>query len=121
MKKTIFIEKSYIVASIINVKSKYFKNDFVTFEELNYIAEQFQKKLNEQNFNVIILDNIDNDYFDISDVIRINKAKGLSLDSIICRYQGYLNSNVLFLIWNEKTTLDYLLKLRKPKVLVLKK
>lgn len=43
MKKTIFIEKSYIVASIINVKSKYFKNDFVTFEELNYIAEQFQK------------------------------------------------------------------------------
>ena len=47
MANTIFIEKSYIAASILNVKSKYLRKEFITLEELNYISNQFQKKLNE--------------------------------------------------------------------------
>ena len=108
MANTIFIEKSYIAASILNAKSKCLRKEFTTLEELNYISNQFQKKLNEQNFNAIILDKIDTDYFDVSDVIKINKSKGLSLESIINRYQGYLDLDILLLIWNKETILDYL-------------
>ena len=113
MENTIFIEKSYIAASILNVKSKYLRKEFITLEELNYISNQFQKKLNEQNFNAIILDRIDTDYFDVSDVIKINKSKGLSLESIIARYQGYLDLDILLLIWNKETIFDYLIELKK--------
>lgn len=108
MANTIFLEKSYIIASILNVKSKYLRKDFVTIEELNYISNQFQKKLNEENFDAIILDNIDLDYFDVSDVIKINKSQGLSLESVINRYQGYLDLDILLLIWNKETVLNYL-------------
>ena len=113
MENTIFIEKSYIAASILNFKSKYLRKEFITLEELNYISNQFQKKLNEQNFNAIILDRIDTDYFDVSDVIKINKSKGLSLESIIARYQGYLDLDILLLIWNKETIFDYLIELKK--------
>ncbi len=40
-------------------------------------------------------DRIDTDYFDISDVIKVNKSKALSLESIIARYQGYLYLDIL--------------------------
>lgn len=110
---SVFIEKSYIAALILNVKSKYLRKEFITLEELNYISNQFQKKLNEQNFNAIILDRIDTDYFDISDVIKINKSKGLSLESILTRYQGYLDLDILLLIWNKDTIFDYLSELKK--------
>ena len=113
MANTIFIEKSYIAASILNVKSKYLRKEFITLEELNYISNQFQKKLNEQNFNAIIFDRIDTDYFDISDVIKVNKSKGLSLESIIARYQGYLDLDILSLIWNKDTIFYYLVELKK--------
>ena len=113
MANTIFIEKSYIAASILNVKSKYLRKEFITLEELNYISNQFQKKLNEQNFNAIIFDEIDTDYFDISDVIKVNKSKGLSLESIIARYQGYLDLDILLLIWNKDTIFYYLVELKK--------
>ena len=113
MANTIFIEKSYIAASILNVKSKYLRKEFITLEELNYISNQFQKKLNEQNINAIIFDRIDTDYFDISDVIKVNTSKGLSLESIIARYQGYLDLDILLLIWNKDTIFYYLVELKK--------
>lgn len=108
MANTIFIEKSYIVASILNVKSECLRKEFITLEELNYISNQFQRKLNEQNFDAIILDKIDTDFFDVSDIIKINKSKGLSIESIINRYQGYLDLDILLLIWNKEIILDYL-------------
>ena len=48
MTKTVFLEKSYIVASILNFKNKYLNEDFVTFQELNYISNQIQKQINEE-------------------------------------------------------------------------
>lgn len=115
MLNTIFIEKSYIVSSILNAKSKHLRKEYITLEELNYISDCFQKKLNELNINAVILDKIDADYFDVSDVIKINKSKGLSLDSIINRYQGYLDLDILLLIWDEETILGYLSELKEIK------
>lgn len=113
MANQIYIEKSYIAASILNFKSKYLREEFITLEELSYVSNQFQKKLNEQNSSAIILDRINNDYFDISDVIKINRSNGLTLKSIITRYQGYLDLDILLLIWNEETICDYLRELQK--------
>ena len=108
MENTIFIEKSYIVSSILYFKRKFLGNNFVTIEELNYVSSKLEQDMNNHNINAIILDEIDNYYFDISDVIKVNVSNGLSLENLISRYQGYLSLEILSLIWNEKIILNYL-------------
>lgn len=108
MANKIFLEKSYILVSILNVKKKYFSQDFVTIKELNYISSKFQEKLNKQNYNVSILDKVDSEYFDGYDLIKVNESNGLSLESIIGYYYGYLDLSILYLIWDEEVILNYL-------------
>ncbi len=108
MENTIFIEKSYIVSSILYFKRKFLGKNFVTIEELNYVSSKLEQDMNNHNINAIILDEIDNYYFDISDVIKVNVSNGLSLENLISRYQGYLSLEILSLIWNEKIILNYL-------------
>lgn len=112
MENTIFIEKSYIVSSILYFKRKFLGNNFVTIEELNYVSSKLEQDMNNHNINAIILDEIDNYYFDISDVIKVNVSNGLSLENLISRYQGYLSLEILSLIWNEKIILNYLYKFK---------
>lgn len=108
MENTIFIEKSYIVSSILYFKREFLGNNFVTIEELNYVSSKLEQDMNNHNINAIILDEIDNYYFDISDIIKVNVSNGLSLENLISRYQGYLSLEILSLIWNEKIILNYL-------------
>lgn len=112
MENTIFIEKSYIVSSILYFKRKFLEKNFVTIEELNYVSSKLEQDMNNHNINAIILDEIDNYYFDISDVIKVNVSNGLSLENLISRYQGYLSLEILSLIWNEKIILNYLYKFK---------
>lgn len=116
MPKAVFLEKSYIVASILNFKNKYLNEDFVTFQELNYISNQIQKQINEQKLNAVILDNIDSDYFEISNVIIANRSKDISLESLIARYQGYLDLNLLLIIWNDERLFNYLSEFMSIKI-----
>lgn len=108
MENTIFIEKSYIVSSILYFKREFLGKNFVTIEELNYVSSKLEQDMNNHNINAIILDEIDNYYFDISDVIKVNVSNGLSIENLISRYQGYLSLEILSLIWNEKIILNYL-------------
>ena len=108
MENTIFIEKSYIVSSILYFKRKFLGNNFVTIEELNYVSSKLEQDMNNHNINAIILDEIDNYYFDISDVIKVNVSNGLSIENLISHNQGYLSLEILSLIWNEKIILNYL-------------
>lgn len=112
MENTIFIEKSYIVSSILYFKRKFLGKNFVTIEELNYVSSKLEQDMNNHNINAIILDEIDNYYFDISDVIKVNVSNGLSIENLISRYQGYLSLEILSLIWNEKIILNYLYKFK---------
>ena len=89
--KTIFVEKSYIVATLLNVKNNYFDECFVDFKELNYLTSCLQKYFNDNNMNVIITDEIDQNYFSINDVIVLNKLNDTSMQSIINQYQGNFN------------------------------
>ena len=108
MENIIFIDKSYIVSSILYFKRKFLGKNFVTIEELNYVSSKLEQDMNNHNINAIILDEIDNYYFDISAVIKVNVSNGLSLENLISRYQGYLSLEILSLIWNEKIILNYL-------------
>lgn len=108
MENTIFIEKSYIASSILYFKRKFLEKNFVTIEELNYVSSRLEQDMNNHNIKIVILDKIDNYYFDISDVIKVNVSNGLSLESLISRYQGYLSLEILSLIWNEKIISKYL-------------
>ena len=108
MNKTIFIEKSYIVASILNTKNKYLNSNFTTLEEVNYISTKIQQELNKEKIGAIILDSIDPNYFNVLETITINKDADLTLESIVAHYKGYLDLEILLLIWNEKMMLNYL-------------
>ena len=99
---TCFMEKSYVVAAILHTKNKKKRENHVTIEEVNGVANVLQKEYNKKDLNVCITDVIDEEYFKRQeDIIVINKEKGLSLDSIRQRYQGYISYNILTVLWNE--------------------
>lgn len=108
--KTVFMEKSYVVASILATKQRYLNQSFVTSEECNQISNILQKRYNEENLNVCIMDDIDLGYFNIVDgVITLNKSKNIDIESIKQRYQGYIpNINILLLVWDNKFILENL-------------
>ena len=99
---TCFMEKSYVVAAILHTKNKKKRENHVTIEEVNGVANVLQKEYNKKDLNVCITDVIDEEYFKSQEnIIVINKEKGLSLDSIRQRYQGYISYNILTVLWNE--------------------
>lgn len=106
--KTFFLEKSYVIASIFVTKQLYLRENFVTIEECNEISNILQKRYNEKNLNVCIIDNIDPEYFTITDgVITLNKNKNVDVQSIKQRYQGYIpNIDILLVLWDNKFILE---------------
>lgn len=99
---TCFMEKSYVVAAILHTKNKKKRENHVTIEEVNGVANVLQKEYNKKDLNVCITDVIDEEYFKSQEnIIVINKEKGLSLDSIRQRYQGYISYKILTVLWNE--------------------
>lgn len=110
---TCFIEKSYVVAAILHTKNKKKRENHVTIEEVNGVANVLQKEYNKKDLNVCITDVIDEEYFKREeDIIVINKDKGLSLESIRQRYQGYIPNNVLTVLWDEEIIIDAISKVK---------
>lgn len=116
MNNNVFIEKSYVVASILSFKNKYMNKNFVTIDEVNYISDKLQKKINECNYNAVILDVIDREFFIVLDIIKVNIFNGLSLTSVCNRYQGNLDFDLLLLIWNEEFILECLTELMTTEI-----
>ena len=65
MNSTIFIEKSYVIASIMQIKKEFLDEQFVTFAEANVIKRNLQNEFNNKSLNVCITDEIDPNYFSI--------------------------------------------------------
>lgn len=109
---TCFMEKSYVVAAILHTKNKKKRENHVTIEEVNGVANVLQKEYNKKDLNVCITDVIDEEYFKSQEnIIVINKEKGLSLDSIRQRYQGYISYNILTVLWNEAFIIEAICKM----------
>ena len=105
-----FIEKSYVLASIFKVKIEVFKQFFVTCEELNEITRLIQKRFNEDNVNAVITDEIDSEYYEFNEVYVINKKEDKNIIDILNRFLGSCHKiEILSYIWDEKFILDSLI------------
>lgn len=78
-----FLETTYVVASLFSIKSRYLNENFVTKPELGYVKTLLQREYNNRNLNAIIIDGIDSEYFeDLGDIIILNKNNNVSLFTI---------------------------------------
>lgn len=55
----VFVDKTYVVASIMRVKRNFLNESFVTYKELEYVSSKLQAAFNEASINAIIVDKID--------------------------------------------------------------
>lgn len=95
--KTIHIDMSYIVASILVTKNKYYNETHCTFKECNIVTNELRKKL----YNAVINNNIDDHYFKICREVIVLK-QDIDLIDIIDRFQAYLPFNILNIIWKNE-------------------
>lgn len=105
-----FIEKSYVLASIFRVKINFFKQFFVTSEELNEITWLIQKRFNDNDVNAVITDDIDFEYYQFNEVYVINKMEDKNIIDVLNRFLGSCHQpEILSYIWDEKFILDSLI------------
>lgn len=108
--KTFYIEKSYIIASIIKTKKKYLDSSFVTYDELNYITMELQNKFNISKTNVIITEKINNYFYNLGEVISLKpniSIEGIEV-SFYCPF-----TEVLSIVWDDGFICKQLIELRK--------
>ncbi len=96
MKKITHIDKSYVVATILATKDKYYNEAFCTFKECNEVANVLRKEI----YNAVISNNIDDHYYKMCrDVIVLKED--FDLFDIKMRFQGYLPFNILKILWDD--------------------
>lgn len=96
-KKTQFLERTFVVLSIMNVKIKYFNEDFVTLSECNAVTKQLKSRLIESKIGIIITDEINRDYFDINGEIILKKV---NIEDI--QEANFINPIIANVIFDEK-------------------
>ena len=106
-----YVPKSYMLASIMKTKIKYFKDGCVTDRELNVLTNAMQKRFNEFNINAIITEDINyTDFENIGLMYVINDRWRQTIYDIEKTYQAHLPLDILSMIWNEKFILKSLTK-----------
>ncbi len=118
MNDTFFMGKTYVVASIMKTKSKHFNENFVTYEELNCISNELQKKYNEKNIPVCIVEGYNRSYFVYNEVILLNKLNDVAtIEGIENRYKGFCPSlDVLKILWDDKYILSLLIDIKQEEL-----
>lgn len=112
--RTIFINKSFIIASIIRIKEKYFEECFVTFKETNIIAYELQQLCNKQ-VNICIEDEIDNRYINVNNgIYTLNEdISSLELKDI---YESYCPLEIASIIFSDSIIYEYILTIKKSQI-----
>lgn len=117
MNNIFYMEDSFVIASIMHTKNLHFSEKFVTYKELNYIRNKLQNRFNIKNENVLIINNIDRNYFVTDEVILLNKENDIDMNRLVTRYQGYCYSiNVLLLLWDDDFIYNELVNLKKEEM-----
>lgn len=97
-----YVPKSYMLASIMKTKIKYFKDGCVTDRELNVLTNAMQKRFNESNINAIITEDINySDFENIGLMYVINDRYTATIEDIEASYQAHLPLDILTMIWDE--------------------
>lgn len=106
-----YVPKSYMLASIMKTKIKYFQDAIVTDRELNVLTNAMQKRFNEFNINAIITEDINyTDFENIGLMYVINDRWSQTIYDIEKTYQAHLPLDILSMIWDEKFILKCLTK-----------
>lgn len=106
-----YVPKSYMLASIMKTKIKYFQDAIVTDRELNVLTNAMQKRFNEYNIKAIITEDINyNDFENIGLMYVINDRWRTTIEDIEKKYQAHLPLDILSMIWDEKFILKGLTK-----------
>lgn len=117
MNNIFYMEDSFVIASIMYTKNLHFLEKFVTYKELNYIRNKLQNRFNIKNENVLIINNIDRNYFVTDEVILLNKENDIDMNRLVTRYQEYCYSiNVLLLLWDDDFIYNELVNLKKEEM-----
>ncbi|MFQ6723821.1 MAG: hypothetical protein ACLRFE_00620 [Clostridia bacterium] len=106
-----YVSKSYMLASIMKTKMKYFQDAIVTDRELNVLTNAMQKRFNEFNIKAIITEDVDNVCFEFrGDSYFISDKYGYTIEDVKDKYQAYLPLDILAMIWDEKFILKGITK-----------
>ena len=117
----VFVDKTYVVASIMRVKRNFLNESFVTYKELEYVSSKLQAAFNEASINAIIVDKIDQDYYAIVDVISLNNNNIIALDDIEESSYIACSCDVLQVLCDENYIRSLLIDFRKSEVECLEK
>lgn len=109
MSRFISIDMSYIITSVMEVKSKYLMEDFVKFSEINFIKMSLNEQLRKKD--MYINSEIDTDYFFVyGGVIFLNYHNHVTLGTVCKQFEQYICIDGL---WSEEFICRKLLEFRK--------
>ena len=72
--KGIFIDKTYLLAFVLDFKKELFNEYSVSFNELYHITKALNEEFESNNLNVRIIDTIDNRYYETTGDIRLKNG-----------------------------------------------
>lgn len=110
MQGTCFLDKSVVVASIMYTKNKHFGQMYVSPKECLVISERLRNLLFIEGLDVVILDTMNRDYFEImGGAIVINSKNKHNLQDIKDTYMTDVSvAEVMNIIWNDSLIFNYL-------------
>ena len=105
-----YIEINHVILAIINCKRKHFNEEYVTYEELNIIKSEIQKRFNQANIAALIdSTKINQDYFESKKVISLHKSWAETTN----HFQNINNLEIIKILLDENFILNSLLKISK--------
>lgn len=109
---TQFLSREYVALALIEAKSKFFKEEFITTSEFNHFILFLQKKFNDENLNIIITSNSLNR-------IDFSVKKGIITLTDRCCYN--LDNCIVDILRDTNLLLSFFLTLEKEKLETLEK
>lgn len=109
------LSKEYIVLALLKAKSDFFREYFVTMEELNHFIHFMQQEFIKQELEIVIKSN----FLDKANFVIVN---GIVMVSDHCCYsldQLSLNADLYHILTDENLLLTFFINLEKDKLKIL--
>jgi len=108
--KTRFLTNKYLLLQLINYKTRFLGENYVTISELNRFNNYLQNEFNNKNLNVVISNELNNEDFLIYNGI-IESKNSINLD--------FLPTDILNIISDNNLITNFLIELEKEKIVKL--
>ncbi len=110
------IEKSHVIASILDCKIRFFNEYFVSYVEANIIKRAIQERLEENKLDAYTSSIVDERYFTIHPVY----APIYSFETIKYHYEHIPDSKIAEIVWDETFIISKLQEIYQEKLEYLK-